>query len=114
MRSKRLVLLVAVFCLALIPNELLAQFVNRGRFGDSSGVDWELHISAGIEAYQQGDYGKAEEEWQAALREAEEFDPEDPRFATSLNNLAELYRAQGKYAEAEPLYKKSLAVYEKA
>ncbi len=33
---------------------------------------------------------------------------------TSLNNLAELYRAQGKYAEAEPLYKRALAIREKA
>ena len=32
----------------------------------------------------------------------------------SLNNLAELYRAQGHYAEAEPLYKRSLAIWEKA
>jgi tetratricopeptide (TPR) repeat protein len=31
-----------------------------------------------------------------------------------LNNLAELYRAQGHYAKAEPLYKRSLAIQEKA
>ena len=30
-----------------------------------------------------------------------------------LNNLAELYRAQGRYADAEPLLKRSLAIYEK-
>ncbi len=34
--------------------------------------------------------------------------------ATSLNNLAGLYQAQGKYAEAEPLYQRSLAIMEKA
>ncbi len=34
--------------------------------------------------------------------------------ATSLNNLAMLYQAQGRYAEAEPLYKRSLAIGEKA
>ncbi len=34
--------------------------------------------------------------------------------AASLNNLAELYRAQGQYAQAEPLYKRSLAIVEKA
>ena len=34
--------------------------------------------------------------------------------AISLNNLAELYRTQGKYAEAEPLYHRSLAILEKA
>ncbi len=34
--------------------------------------------------------------------------------ATSLNNLAGFYYAQGKYAKAEPLYKRSLAITEKA
>ena len=34
--------------------------------------------------------------------------------ATSLNNLANLYYSQGKYAEAEPLYQRSLAIVEKA
>ena len=34
--------------------------------------------------------------------------------ARSLNNLALLYDAQGRYAEAEPLYKRALAIREKA
>jgi len=34
--------------------------------------------------------------------------------AASLNNLALLYSAQGKLAEAEPLYKRSPAIREKA
>ena len=34
--------------------------------------------------------------------------------ATSLNDLATLYQAQGKYAEAEPLHKRALAIREKA
>ena len=33
--------------------------------------------------------------------------------ATSLNNLALLYQAMGRYAEAEPLYRRSLAIWEK-
>ncbi len=32
----------------------------------------------------------------------------------SLNNLAELYRQQGNYAEAAPLYRRSLAIMENA
>ena len=35
-------------------------------------------------------------------------------FATAIEWLAELYRAQGRYAEAEPLYKRSLSIREKA
>ena len=34
--------------------------------------------------------------------------------ATSLNKLAGLYRAQGKYADAEPLYRRALPIWEKA
>ena len=37
-----------------------------------------------------------------------------PDVGTSLNNLAALYQAQGRYSEAEPLYKRSLTIYEKA
>src|SRR5262245_46930961 len=40
--------------------------------------------------------------------------PMDPEVGTLLNNLAELYRVQGRYAEAEPLYKRALAISEKA
>ncbi|MGA0200155.1 MAG: tetratricopeptide repeat protein, partial [Prochlorotrichaceae cyanobacterium] len=35
-----------------------------------------------------------------------------PDTATSLNNLAGLYRAQGRYSEAEPLYQRALTVAE--
>jgi CHAT domain-containing protein/Tfp pilus assembly protein PilF len=34
--------------------------------------------------------------------------------AQSLNNLAEMYNEQGRYADAEPLLKRALAIYEKA
>ena len=40
--------------------------------------------------------------------------PYHPSVATSLNNLALLYYAQGHYARAEPLYKRSLKINEKA
>ena len=40
--------------------------------------------------------------------------PEHPVIATALNNLAALYRTIGRYAEAEQLYKRTLAIYEKA
>jgi tetratricopeptide (TPR) repeat protein len=38
---------------------------------------------------------------------------EDPQFAFSLNQLAILYNSQGKYNEAEPLYRRSLSIREK-
>jgi tetratricopeptide (TPR) repeat protein len=47
-------------------------------------------------------------------KEAENFGPQDIRLATSLNDLADIYSAQGQYAEAEPLYKRTLQIKEKA
>ncbi len=75
---------------------------------------WESYMAAGAEAYQQDNYPEAEKQWAAAVMEAEGFGPQDPRAATSLNNLAAVYHLQGKYAEAEPLYKRALAIWEKA
>jgi tetratricopeptide (TPR) repeat protein len=40
--------------------------------------------------------------------------PDHPDVAKSLNSLAFLHRTQGDYAKAEPLYKRSLAILEKA
>ncbi|MCL5096136.1 MAG: tetratricopeptide repeat protein [Candidatus Omnitrophica bacterium] len=40
------------------------------------------------------------------------FGPEHPNVALSLNNLAELYRDQGRYEEAEPLYTQALEIAE--
>ena len=83
-------LLVGLVCLALWPAHASAQ-----------GGPWETYRAAGDKAYQRGNYPEAEKQWGAAVREAEGFGPQDPLLATSLNNLAVLYRAQGKYAEAE-------------
>ena len=75
---------------------------------------WERNMRAGATAYQQGNYGEAVKQTKAALEAAEAFGPDDPRLATTLNNLAEFYRAQGKYVEAEPLHERALAIREKA
>jgi tetratricopeptide (TPR) repeat protein len=40
--------------------------------------------------------------------------PEHHLTAGGLSNLALLYRQQGKLAEAEPLYKRALAIFERA
>ena len=40
--------------------------------------------------------------------------PEDLRVATNLNNLGSSYQTEGKYTEAESLYKRALAIREKA
>ena len=75
---------------------------------------WETYNDSGEQAFEAGEYAKAQKLFESALKEAEGFGPSDPRLATSLNNLALLYATQGKYDQAEPLYKRSLAIREKA
>ena len=79
----------------------------------SSPTDWENQNTAGQQAYEQGHYAEAEQYFKAALKEAETFGVYDIRLATSLNNLAMLYRTLGQYAQAESLYQRSLAIWEK-
>ena len=75
---------------------------------------WERHIQAGLAAQAQGNFGEALTQTKAALEAAKVFGPDDIRLATTLNVLANVYFNQGNYAEAEPLYKRSLAIREKA
>jgi tetratricopeptide (TPR) repeat protein len=75
---------------------------------------WDVYIKDGDQAMHQGQYAKALKLYTLALEEAEKFGPTDPRLATSLNNLARLYYTQGDHAKAELLYKRSLAIREKA
>ena len=65
---------------------------------------------AGRIAYDLGRYAEAQTFFEKALAIREKaLGPEHPDVAASLNNLAELYRAQGQYAKAEPLYQRALA-----
>ena len=75
---------------------------------------WNAYIRDGQSAYQRGDYPTAKRHLELALKEAESFGAQDLRLALSLNDLAFLYGTQGRYADAEPLYKRSLVIREKA
>ncbi len=75
---------------------------------------WLQYVTAAMEADQRGDPEEAIRQSQFALKESEDFGEEDPRFAASLSNLALLYDDQGRYAEAEPLFKRALTINEKA
>jgi tetratricopeptide (TPR) repeat protein len=75
---------------------------------------WETHLKAAVHYQELGNYAAAENACFAAVNEAEKFGPDDLRLATSLNNLALLYKIQAKYAEAEPIYQRALGIVEKA
>ncbi len=77
-------------------------------------VRWEKMMSLGEKALQEGRLARAEKYFLEALSEAENSGASEELLAASLNNLAAVYRAQGKYAQAEPLYLRALGIYETA
>src|SRR5437763_21858 len=79
----------------------------------SSPSSWEELNSASERAYEAGHYAEAEMFGLDALRLAEAFVAPDEHLATSLNNLAVLYRVMGKYTSAEQMGWKALTQDEK-
>jgi tetratricopeptide (TPR) repeat protein len=75
-------------------------------------VRWESMTTAGVRAFEQGDYAEAARQFQAALAIAETLTPDDPRLSTSLINLATVYRTQGQYTQAESCYQRALVLQE--
>src|SRR5262245_50755725 len=68
-----------------------------------------------IRLYRAGKYAEAIPIAQRVLALREKaLGPDHSSVATSLNNLAELYRAHGRYGEAEPLHKRTITILEKA
>jgi tetratricopeptide (TPR) repeat protein len=62
-----------------------------------------------------GDYGVATSRYEAILaRVRKQKGEEAPETAPAMNNLALLYQAQGRFAEAEPLFLKAIALGDKA
>src|SRR6185295_10997516 len=75
---------------------------------------WEASMTAGRRAADRGDYATAERNYSGAIVKAERFGIEDVRVAQSVSQLAQVYVAQGKFGEAEPLYLRALAIYQSA
>ena len=76
-------------------------------------MGWNENINAGRDAFQMGEYEKAERFFSGALTDAQKLGKTDPRLAQSLNDLAMLYHSLGRLTEAEPLYRKAIGIDEK-
>jgi len=73
---------------------------------------WEQFHRNGLTALRQGNHDEAQRQFQAALKEADAFPMDDWRRTLTLGNLAESYRAQGKFSEAEPHFLRALEIDE--
>lgn len=74
---------------------------------------WERYNLSGQNHMSQGKPQDAEQQFRLAVQEAEKLGPNDPKLATSLNNLANCLRTQGKFPDAEATYKRAIECKEK-
>jgi tetratricopeptide (TPR) repeat protein len=74
---------------------------------------WRSQYDSALAGVEQGRYPEAASLLLEAIRLAEKFGMEDVRLADSLNGLAQVYRYQQNYAEAEPPARRSLAILER-
>jgi tetratricopeptide (TPR) repeat protein len=74
-------------------------------------VNWMASYNEGLEAFEKERYEDAAQKFLQALPYAEKLTPVDVRLEDNLHGLAEAYRLQKKYAEAEPIYRRYLNLH---
>ncbi len=75
------------------------------------GNDWRKLCETARQASVAANFSYAETLWVAALQEAEEFGESDERLIQTLEGLAEAYRKQGKFRQAEKPARQVLETY---
>jgi len=77
-------------------------------FAQGAGIEWDILNQEVITEYRQGNYKKATQIAKIALKVAEEnVGADHPNVATSLENMAFLYRATNRDSEAKKLEKRA-------
>jgi tetratricopeptide (TPR) repeat protein len=75
---------------------------------------WETYLSSAVGAAEQKKFPVAEQFLSLALKEADRFNQNDPRLGSTINTGGLIYLAENKPKEAEPYFRRALAVFEKA
>lgn len=75
--------------------------------------DWETYRKTAMKAMDMENFFYAQALWLAALDEASDFEDEDPRVLTTLENLAHVYWKRKKYDKSEPLCMRIFKISEK-
>src|SRR6266496_4050405 len=75
--------------------------------------NWEKEYNDGKAAYAAGNYREAEKQLKAALKSTRDFASNDPKLLNTLHDLAQVYRAESKYQDAEPLMERYLTLHER-
>jgi TolA-binding protein len=65
---------------------------------------WQRAYDSAKQAFAEHRYSDADQAYQAALAQAEDFEPGDPRLSSTLFGLGTDYYVERRYEEAEPLF----------
>lgn len=88
---------------------LFAAIASGGAAAQTPPDPLQQAYEAGMRAFHADDLETAAKQFEKALAIARErYGGDDPRLATDLNNLAEVYRLLGRFADAEKLYLEAL------
>jgi eukaryotic-like serine/threonine-protein kinase len=77
---------------------------------NKSNSAWESDVKAGEDAYQKAHYDQAVENFQGAVKQARSFAENDPRLASSLNNLGNAFFKLDQYPDAEQALTEALKI----
>lgn len=81
---------------------------------DANEAAWNKYTMDGAKAYESGNFGVAQRNFEQSLAEAKKFGANDIRLATSLTNLGVLYSFRGQNAKAGPLFEQAVRIKQKA
>jgi len=76
-------------------------------------ASWENYMKGAKNAFEKGDYSKAEELSRAAINEARGSKDKDKLLSITYSNLGLAYQNMGKYSQAKTYYYNSLVLHEK-
>ncbi len=96
----------------LTPLALVAAIVSCPAYADEAA--WNKYTMEGAKAYEGGNFGVAQRNFEQSLVEAKKFGVNDMRLATSLTNLGVLYSFRGHNAKAAPLFEQAVRIKQKA
>src|SRR6267154_211098 len=89
-------------------------FLFSSSYTPAQNADWNKELTTANAARQRGEYTVAETHYKHVISAQERvLGSENLDVAASLNNLAVLYQDESMYTQAEPLYKRSLAIWKK-
>ncbi len=74
---------------------------------------WHATMQLAAGAQKQGDFTSASRLLLSALKDAENFGPNDPRLGATLHDLGSAHQELGNFLEAERYYERSIAIWEK-